>query len=564
MAFTKFRGSSQPVWLLPLLLIVVGIFCGLPLARLALRAAEAIVSADGAAILIEAATWRAFRNTLITSLAGTLISVILGLAFALAIALTDIRARAALVLAFMLPMMIPPQITALAWIQMSGPASPLLKLVGLAPPLGSPQPLYSLSGISLLLGVQNAPLVFLAVRVGLAAIPRDLVEAARLSGARQRTVLSSVILPLAVPGLVAGAAIAFVSAVGNFGIPAMLGLPASIVTLPTLVYIRLASFGIDTLGDMALLSLLIAALAIGGILLQNRAMGARDYRTIGLAAAGVEFRLGAWQLPVELALWGILGLILLAPALALVASSLVPTYGVALNAETASLAAYEAVLSGQPLTIAAFRNSFLLAGLAAVILLVVTLPLGWWMARSRSALATFVASFIEVPYALPGIIVAVACILLFAAPLPGIGISIYGTLWIILFAYLASFMAVSLKPMISAFAQTDPSLDEAASLSGARYLRRMRDIALPLAAPAAGAAAILVFLIAVNELTISTLLWSAGTQTLGVAVFNLDDSGEANLASALSVLIVLMIFILMLALDRLAVRLPRGAVPWRV
>jgi len=63
--------------------------------------------------------------------------------------------------------MIPPQVTALAWVQMSGPSSPLLKALHLAPPLGSPQPLYSVGGISLLYGVQHAPLVYLALRAGL-------------------------------------------------------------------------------------------------------------------------------------------------------------------------------------------------------------------------------------------------------------------------------------------------------------------------------------------------------------------------------------------------------------
>ena len=86
---------------------------------------------------------------------------------------------------------------------------------------------------------------------------------------------------------------------------------------------------------------------------------------------------------------------------------------------------------------------------------------------------------------------------------------------------------------------------------------------MPLVAPAAGASVILVFLIACNELTISALLWSAGTQTLGVAIYNLDDSGSFNLASALSVLVVVMVIAMMIALELMAKRLPKGVVPWR-
>lgn len=148
-------------------------------------------------------------------------------------------------------------------------------------------------------------------------------------------------------------------------------------------------------------------------------------------------------------------------------------------------------------------------------------------------------------------------------PIPLLGITLYGTIWIILLAYFSSFFAVSLKPMVSAFLQFDPSLEEAARLSGAGFWRRLKDIILPLVGPAAGASVILVFLIACNELTVSALLWSAGTQTLGVLIYNLDDSGSFDLASALSVLVVIMVIFLMLLLEILGRYLPKGVVPWR-
>ena len=117
--------------------------------------------------------------------------------------------------------------------------------------------------------------------------------------------------------------------------------------------------------------------------------------------------------------------------------------------------------------------------------------------------------------------------------------------------------------VITAFHQLDPALEEAARLSGAGFFRRLADIVVPLIAPAAGASVILVFLIACNELTVSALLWSAGTQTLGVVIYNMDDSGSSDLASEPSVLVVLMVVVMMLLLELLAKRLPKGVVPWR-
>jgi iron(III) transport system permease protein len=556
-------GNSQPRWLFPFVVTVIFVLSALPLGRLAATGIASALNGGARQLLTDPALWEAVYNTLTTSFFGMIAAVVLGGGFALLLTLFDIRGKTALGFLFMLPTMIPPQVTALSWIGMTGPSSALLKAVGLAPPLGSPQPLYSLGGIALLYGVQNAPLVYLSLRSGLLALPRDGVEAARLAGASSLQVLKDVILPLSLPGFAAGAAIAFVSCVGNFGIPAILGIPASIYTLPTLIYAKFAAFGPGTFADISILSALIAMLSIVGLVVEERVLRGRDYRVIGLSGQVAVFRLGIWRLPAQLLLWLTILIILVMPLTALVASSLAPAYGVPLTPSTVTIKAYEEILFRQSVTRTAFTNSIGLSLFTAFGLLAVAVLVGYFLVRSKSRFTGLISALAEIPYALPGVVLAVAFILLFAAPIPFIGVSIYGTIWIILIAYLSSFLAVSLKPLVSAFRQLDPSLEEAARLSGAGFSRRLADILVPLVAPAAGASVILVFLIACNELTISALLWSAGTQTLGVAIYNLDDSGSFNLASALSVLVVIMVIGMMLLLELMAKRLPKGVVPWR-
>src|SRR3546814_741909 len=168
------------------------------------------------------------------------------------------------------------------------------------------------------------------------------------------------------------------------------------------------------------------------------------------------------------------------PFLALVAGSLAPAYGVPLNLGTVTLHAYEEILLRQSVTRTAFANSTLLALSTAAVLLVISVLFGYYVVRSRSRISAILAVLAEIPYALPGIVIAVAFILLFAAPIPLLGISLYGTIWIIFLAYLSSFLAVSLKPVVSAFRQLDPSLEEAARLAGSGFYSRMRDILVPL------------------------------------------------------------------------------------
>jgi iron(III) transport system permease protein len=556
-------GNSQPAWLFPFVVTVVIILSVLPLARLAEAGIVALLRGGAYELITDPALWRSAWYTIETAVLGMAISVAIGCLFAYLLTLSDLPGRGILSFLFVLPMMIPPQVTALAWVQMSGPSSPLLKALHIAPPLGSPQPLYSIGGIALLYGVQHAPLVYLALRAGLMALPRDGVEAARLSGAGSFRVFRDIVFPLSLPGVIVGAAIAFVSSIGNFGIPAILGIPASIFTLSTLIFTKFASFGPRTFGDVAVLSTMIAVISIAGLAVQGRALRGRDYRVIGLSGASAVFALGRWRYVAMPLLCAVLFVMLVAPFFALVAGALVPAYGVPLTLKTASWHAFDEILFHQTVTRVAFSNSLFLAGMTALCLLVIAVLAAYALSKRRDLAARVVAMLIEIPYSLPGIIVAVCFILVFAAPLPVLNVTLYGTIWIILLAYFSAYFAVSLKPVMSAFLQLDPALEEAARLSGAGFFRRLVDIIVPLIAPAAGASVILVFLIACNELTVSALLWAAGTQTLGVVIYNLDDGGSADLASAMSVLVVLMVVAMMLVLELLAKRLPKGVVPWR-
>ncbi|MEP2718351.1 iron ABC transporter permease [Pseudophaeobacter sp.] len=513
-------------------------------------------------VLTDSSTRLALKHSLITAGFGTLVSVAIGGAFAFLVALTDLRAKAALVFCLMIPMMIPPQITALSWTQIMGPSSVLLKTLGLAPPLGAPQPLYSQGGIILLLGVQHSAIIFLTLRAGLRAIPQEVVEAARISGASGLRVWWHIILPLCLPSLAAGLAITFVTALGNFGIPAMLGIPAGYSTLPTLIYQRLSGLGSTVLAEVAVLAMVIGSVAIGGILVQRFFQSRQRVHLVGASTRPLALPLGRARLMVELSLWLIVCGILVLPLAGLMATSLVPAYGVPLSFESLTLGAWQEVLFRQPASQRAFANSFVLASGAAFVLVLLCLPLAWLMERNPSRLGRLFDALVDLPYALPGVVLAIAMILLLIN-LPFTDATLYGTIWIIFLAYLARFLVVMFRPIQASIRQLDPAMNEAAQSVGAGLFQRLRLIILPLTAPAAAAGAILVFLTAFNELTVSALLWSSGTETLGVMIFNLDDSGETVMASALAMTIVLVVMALMAALQLAAHHLPKGSLPWQ-
>jgi iron(III) transport system permease protein len=120
-----------------------------------------------------------------------------------------------------------------------------------------------------------------------------------------------------------------------------------------------------------------------------------------------------------------------------------------------------------------------------------------------------------------------------------------------------------MRPTMAAMEGFDPVLDEAARASGAGPLRRLRSVVLPVVAPSVAAGALLIFMQAFNELTVSALLWSTGWETLGVAVFFLHREGNTTAAAALATLTVIVTLALAAAITVFARWMPKDVLPWR-
>lgn len=544
------------------LALFVGVLSILPLGRLVYAA---FVTSAGfefdriADVLGGRRVFEATVNTIWISLSATALATVAGTIAALLVGASDMRGRTAWVFGFVLPLMIPPQVIALAWIQAFSPASPVMNLLGISLQPGMRHPLYSAGGIVLLLGLYNAPLVFLAVRANLRRVPADLVEAARAVGATPLSATIGVILPLIRGGIFAGAALAFVSSIGNFGIQAMLGIPARVPTLITLIYRQLNSYGPSALNDMALLALLLAVLTILGMAIAGFLSRMGDQRVDG-ASRPFKFPLAGFRLPVTALAWGYLLIAL--PLSALAASALVRGYGQPLTLETLTFENFSNAILHHEGIREAFFTSLWLTGLAVAILIPASVALGYFLSWRKGVTPRLLYLSSQLAYALPGIIIGVAMILFFLKPLPVLGTSLYGTIWVILAAYLSNFLALALQPILGGFAQIERSLDEAAQVVGAGIFRRLKDIILPVLAPAAAASAILVFMTAINEIQTSVLLVSSRAQTIGPMIIFLEEAGSSTLAAAVGCLMVIVILALMLFSLTFARRLPQGVLPW--
>lgn len=485
-----------------------------------------------AEVLGARSTARAFWNTLWSSSVSVVVSAVLGVGLALATGLFRLRGRLAMDLLILSPLLVPSQIMALAWIQMFGSGSPILGPLGLAPAPGTPNPLYSGWGVALLMGVEHVPLVFLATRAALTGLPADLVEAARTAGAGGARILAFILTPLILPAALAGSLLAFAAAIGNFGAPALLGIPGRFTVLTTLIYQRLNGFGPAVAGRVAALALILAALALAALAIRA-ALLRRLTVPVGGGAPLRPFEIGAGaRALMEAAIWTLLLLVAIGPMAALAATALTPALGLPFSLSTITPRHFAEAFAN-PAIARAFANSTILALATAAICALVAIPFAFLRARTTSRLIRLLDWLADAPWAIPGTVAALAMILAFLRPLPLIG-SLYGSFAILLTAYLARFLPLVLRPAVAAAQALEPAQDEAARIMGAGLWRRILVVAAPALTPAVASGALLAALTAFNELTLSALLWSGGNETVGVMIFALQQEGASPTAAAVS------------------------------
>jgi len=490
-------------------------------------------------VVQKAAYFRALRHSLEVATLSTIFATLIGTFLAWLVARTDLPLQGFLRAAFVLPFIIPPFIGALAWLQLLGRVGYLNELyMALS---GSTEPfwnIYGPDGIILVMALHQYPLVYLTVLGGLERMNPELEEAAQISGSPIFAVMKDITLPLMAPTIAAGAVLAFIAAIANFGIPAVLGFSARYFVLTTKIYDAIAFGWVgNKLAIAACLSVILSILAGAGLLLSNLYLKGKEYTTLSGKSMYPNIvqlsRHKYWLLPLALV---VVLITTVAPVTAIVLTSLTKAYGLPPTLDNLTLDNFKHVLFLLPAGRRAIRNSLFLAVGAATIISVLGSLIAYIVVKTKLRFRFALDFFASMPYSIPGTVVALAMILAWIRPLPIINVALYNTIWIILIAYIARYLAFGVRTTSGSLAQIHDSLEEAAVISGANWLQSFKDIVIPLIRPGLFASWFLVFMPCLRELTISILLWSAGHETIGVLVYNLQDAGNTTGSAALAVI----------------------------
>ncbi len=409
----------------------------------------------------------------------------------------------------LLPYLIPPFIGATAWLSALGAGNPFTGNTILN--------LYGWSGILLAWTSHYSPLAYLLVRASLESQSASYSQAARVHGLTAWQTRLKVTLPLARPGFTAAGVLLALTLLGNFGVPAIMGFPAKVYTLATLTYARLLNPTLENpLSAASGVAMLLCLVALPALALRS----ADSNTTPSLGERPAQATHWAW---LAVGLWFLVSSLI--PLLSIGFLALKPAYTNGLTLEHYRLAfGLSQVQNG-------LRNSLFLAISAAML----TAGLGVLLAYGErsSRLVALLNRAMSLSYLLPGTILALGFILAYG------GIQgFYATPWILFCAYVLRFLTPSLQSARSGLESRGDALEFAARVHGLPHSLAFWRVVLPLLRPYLVATILTVYPLALAEITLSSILYAPGAETIGVAVLGLLNEGQLRAAAAVATLLI--------------------------
>jgi iron(III) transport system permease protein len=471
--------------------------------------------------------WAALLNTIIIGLGATAIACVAGVPMAWLFARTNLPGRGLLEKLATIPIFIPPFVGAVAWILLAAPRIgafnyPFRALIG-----AEPFNVYTLAGIGWVIGIYLAPYVMMIVAAALRSMDPSLEEAAQVSGLSRFRTATTVTLPLVAPAILSGAVLAFVITIGLFGTPVVIGWARQIYFVTSRIY--LASQEVPpALGVMAILALYLIALSLLATMLQRWLIKGRSFITV----SGKGFRarpivLGRTRYLAAGLVWLYCFFTIIAPILVLIAAA----FSTFTWSGRFTMTNFQYLWTSEDVR-ATLENSLLISLLAATIGTMIGIAISWTTQRTRIPHRQVLEYLAMLPVAVPGIAFGVG-VALFWMRMP---IAVYGTLWIIVLAFIGRFTGYAVRSISASIVQVHPELEESARIAGYGWFRTFTRITLPLIRPSIIASWMLLFSIFITELSMVILLYTAETRTFSVLSFEVWNVGNFSQVASLSLL----------------------------
>jgi iron(III) transport system permease protein len=478
--------------------------------------------------------WRAVLTSFTAVTGATVIALAIGLFFAWVVARTNVRAKRFIEMAALLPLFISPLVAGIAWARLALPNSGLVN-VGLRE-AGVPIviDIGSVLGIAFVMGLYYAPYAYLLLVGSLRNLDPALEEAAAVCGAGQWYTIRRITLPLVAHALYSAVLLVMVGLLALYSIPFLLGEQQGLTFMTTYLW-RLVTQSPPDYQAAAAVGLFLTVLTMIGVVLQRRVLGRRRFTTItGRAYRPRLMDVGRWR-----------HALVAAAVLYIVVAAVLPYLALGLTAfrEVQFFSGFGDIFATSALSLANFEELFdrpelsrsitnsLIVGLGTAVLgVALSFGLAYVLDRTRLRGRGLLRAIASVPIAIPGIIIGVA----FLWAWIGLPVGLYGTLPILILAFVARHIPDALQSISSTMVQVHEELEESARICGASWLRTVRRILLPLVRGGLASAATLLFVFSVREIGPALFLYNADTTIMSVQVIASWEVGDVGSAAAIA------------------------------
>jgi iron(III) transport system permease protein len=444
----------------------------------------------------------------------------------------------------------PPFLGAIAWELLAAPNSGLLnKTYRAITGAGTDSHLfniYSLEGIIFVISCYTFPYVFVLVANSLDRTPGELEDASSILGGGRWYTARRVTIPLVLPALLAGALVAFLQAMTLFGSPAILALPAGFHTMTTKIWSLFQYPPKPELAAAASLPLLILTVFL--LRAEHVILGRRGYAVVGgKHGAPRLIPLHRWRWPAFILCLMVLMLPVFLPYAALLNATFSPVATTFVTFKNATLHNIYFVLFELSAASLALKNTVILGTATATIGTAIALVISYVSARQAVPGHRALGFLATAPIAIPGIVLGVGLFLSYTRP-PFV---LYGTLWILLIAFVTIALPSSYQQLRAAIRTIHPELEDASRILGATRLRSLWQITAPLLRTSVIATWCFIFVGVMRELSAAIILFTSETKVISVLIYDLNESGDLGAISVIGIGMLIITFSVVIAVNRI-------------
>jgi len=408
------------------------------------------------------------------------------------------------------------------------------------------------SGLIVIMALSKFPFAYLSVHAAMEWKVDQLSQAARLSGASPLTVWRTIQAPLLLPAFLAGAALVFMDAIGDFGLPASIAAVYKFPTLPYSIYsaIYTSPIRFDMAGVLSFYLVVLIGLAM---LVQFYALRKSRYDILsGRAVPSAPKSAGRWKLPLAAGNLLFLAVVIGIPLGSNVMMSFFKTQSGGLTWSNLTLQHYAELFSGSRLLLTGLYRSLLIAGGAALAGLLIGLAVAYVLTYSQFRFKRWIEVGSIVTLAVPGVVLGIGYIFVWNQKwLESVGLLLYGKPSILVLAAVAGAIPVITRIMIGAMAKVPHHLLTAAQLAGGSFASRVRHILIPLIRGALVSAGLAAFGASVFDLAVNSILFPPNFMTLPVAINKAFEDLRYGYASAATIFGSAVVILIILTAERL-------------